>query len=146
MGFEKFGKFGYVSQTKIMPLFSFLEKEQIPATRCTKCKMTHFPPRADCPNCRGDSVEWIALGGSCRLVTFTQVHFAPPAFQPDTPYSLGVAELNNGLRVFAPISEDVSGKKLRVGMKLVLRTRGSGEGLFYQLERETGSPSQLSHK
>jgi uncharacterized OB-fold protein len=144
MGFEKFGKFGYVSQTKIMPLLSYLEKEQIPATRCTKCKMTHFPPRADCPNCRGDSVEWITLGGSCRLVTFTQVHFAPPAFQPDTPYSLGVAELNNGLRVFAPINQGLSGKKLKVGMKLVLRTRRSGEGLFYQLESETGSPSQLS--
>ena len=109
-----------------MPLFSYLEKEQIPATRCTKCKMTHFPPRADCPNCRGDSVEWITLGGSCRLVTFTQVHFAPPAFQPDAPYSLGVAELSNGLRVFAPIGEDLSGTQLRVGMELVLRTRGSG--------------------
>ena len=129
--------FGYVSQTKIMPLLSFLEKEQIPATRCTKCKMTHFPPRADCPNCRSDSVEWITLGGSCRLVTFTQVHFAPPAFQPDTPYSLGVAELNNGLRVFAPISRELSGKKLKVGMKLVLQTRRSSEALFYQLESGT---------
>jgi uncharacterized OB-fold protein len=141
VGFEKFGMFGYVSQTKIMPLLSFLEKEQIPATRCTKCKMTHFPPRADCPNCRSDSVEWITLGGSCRLVTFTQVHFAPPAFQPDTPYSLGVAELNNGLRVFAPISRELSGKKLKVGMKLVLRTRRSGEGLFYQLESGTAHPA-----
>jgi uncharacterized protein len=146
MGFEKFGRFGYVSQTKIMPLLSFLEKEQIAATRCTKCKMTHFPPRADCPNCRSDNVEWITLGGSCRLLTFTQVHFAPPPFQGDTPYLLGVAELNNGLRVFAPISQDLSGKTLKVGMKLVLRTRRSGEGLFYQLERETGSPSQLSQR
>jgi len=137
VGFEKFGKSGYVSQTKIMPVLSFLEKEQIPTTRCTKCKMTNFPPRADCPHCRSASMEWITIEGSCRLVTFTQVHFAPPAFQQNTPYSLGVAELANQLRVFAPISQDIDAKTLKVGMKLVLKARHSGKTLFYQLERET---------
>ncbi len=134
MGFEKFGKSGYVSQTKILPLLSFLEKNQIPATRCTKCKTMSFPPRADCPNCRSTGIEWVPIDGSCKLVTFTEVHFAPPAFQSDTPYLLGVAELDNGLRVFAPVSRELDRQKLKPGLKLVLRTARAGGGLFYQLE------------
>ncbi len=134
MGFEKFGKSGYVSQTKILALLSFLEKDQIPATRCTECKTLSFPPRADCPNCRSSKIQWVPMDGSCRLVTFTEVHFAPPAFQSDTPYSLGVAELNNGLRVFAPISRELERRMLKPGIKLVLKPVRAGGGLFYQLE------------
>ena len=138
MGFEKFGKSGYVSQTKILPLVSFLEKDQVAATRCTKCGTECFPPRADCPRCRSNNIEWFPVDGSCRLVTFTEVHFAPPAFQSDTPYLLGVAELGNGLRVFAPIGREVNSKELKPGMKLVLKPKRAGEGVFYQLEPSPG--------
>ncbi len=79
-------------------------------------------------------MEWAPIDGSSKLVTFTEVHFAPPAFQPDTPYLLGVAELKNGLRVFAPISRELEWSKLKPGMELTLRTNRMGEGLFYQLE------------
>src|SRR5712691_8778591 len=104
MGFEKFGRFGYVSQTKINPLLSYLEKGQIAATRCKKCGRTYFPPRAECLDDRQSTVEWVVLDGKTSLITFTKVFFAPPAFQPETPYLLGLAELSNGLRIFAPIS------------------------------------------
>lgn len=78
-------------------------------------------------------MEWIPVNGSCRLVTFTDVHFAPPSFQPNTPYTLGVAELSNGLRVFAPISQEVNKKELKPGLKLVLKPKKAGEGIFYEL-------------
>ena len=133
MGFEKFGKFGYVSQTKILPILAFLEKGQIPATKCRKCGNLSFPPKADCPNCRSSDVEWVPINGSCRLVTFTQVHFAPPPFQQDVPYTLGLAELTNGLRVFAPISSEVESGTLKPGFKLVLKPVKAGGGLYYQL-------------
>src|SRR2546428_8570617 len=102
MGFEKFGKSGYVSQTKISSMLAYLEKNQLPATVCQKCKRTWFPPRADCPNCKSMITDWTTIDGTCRLITFTEVHFAPPQFQPDTPYLLGVAELNGGFSVLAP--------------------------------------------
>ena len=133
MGFEKFGKFGYVSQTKILPMLALLEKNKIPATKCGKCETVSFPPRADCPKCRSNAAEWITIDGSAKLVTFTQVYFAPPQFQQNTPYMLGVAELSNGLRVFAPISSEVDGSSLKPGLNLVLRPVQAGGGLYYQL-------------
>src|SRR2546428_13160558 len=107
LGFEKFGRFGYVSQTKINPLLSYLEKGQIAATKCKKCGRTDFPPRADCLDDRDSGIEWVVLDGKSNLVTFTKVFFAAPAFQPGTPYLLRLAELSNALRVFAPTSGSV---------------------------------------
>ncbi len=135
MGFEKFGRFGYVSQTKISPLLSYLEKGQIAATRCKKCGRTYFPPRADCPDCRDSTVEWFVIDGKSTLVTFTEVFFAPPAFQPEAPYFLGLAELANGLRVFAPISPAATRDRLKPGIQLNLRVaKGSRDNLYYWLE------------
>ncbi len=135
MGFEKFGKSGYVSQTKISPMLSYLEKNQLPATVCQKCKRTWFPPRADCPNCKSIVTDWATVDGTCRLVTFTEVHFAPPQFQPDTPYLLGVAELKGGFRVFAPISGRISRDKLKPGKQMVIRpTTPTADHTYYLLE------------
>ena len=135
MGFEKFGRFGYVSQTKINPLLSYLEKGQIATTKCKKCRRTYFPPRADCLDDRHSGIEWVVLDGKSNLVTFTKVFFAPPAFQPETPYLLGLAELSNGLRVFAPISASVDEKQLKPGTELNLKVaKGARDNLFYWLE------------
>jgi uncharacterized OB-fold protein len=136
LGFEKYGRFGYVSQTKIAPLVSYLEKNQIMATKCKKCGILYFPPRGDCAKCRHSEIAWVPIEGRGRLVTFTEVYFAPPAFQDSTPYLLGLAELADGLRVFAPISNDVDRKDLKPGLELVLRPKRAGEGVYYQLERE----------
>jgi uncharacterized OB-fold protein len=135
MGFEKFGRLGYVSQTKINLLLSYLEKGQIAATKCKKCGRTYFPPRADCLDDRHSAIEWVVLDGKSSLVTFTKVFFAPSAFQPETPYLLGLAELSNGLRVFAPISPSVDEQQLKPGTELSLNVaKGSRDNLFYWLE------------
>ena len=135
MGFEKFGQSGYVSQTKVTPLISYLEKGIVTATRCQKCGRLYFPPRVDCLTCRNSSVDWVPLVGKARLVTFTEVHFGPPAFEQSTPYLLGLAEFDTGVRVFAPISHDSSLSDLKPNMEFVLKPRKSGEGVYYQLER-----------
>lgn len=135
MGFEKFGKSGYVSQAKITTFLSYLEKGEIVATKCKNCREAFFPPRADCLSCRKNDMEWVPVNNHANLITFTEVNFAPPAFQKETPYLLGVAELENGMRVFAPVSSEINRKEMRPGLKLVLKPVHAGEGIYYMLER-----------
>ena len=123
-----------MSQTKIAPLISYLKKNQIMGTQCKKCGTRYFPPRVDCPKCRDSEIAWVPIEGKGKLVTFTEVFFAPPAFQDSTPYLLGLAELEGGIRVFAPISNKVDRKNLKPGLELLLRPKQAGEGVFYQLE------------
>lgn len=135
LGFEKFGQVGYISQTKVAPLISYLQKGVVAGTRCKNDGKFYFPPRADCLDCRKSDMEWVPIESRARLVTFTQVFFGPPAFEQSTPYTLGLAEFENGLRVFAPISKDLDRDELKPEMELVLRPRHVGEGVFYQLEK-----------
>ncbi len=135
MGFEKFGQSGYLSQTKVTPLISYLENGVVAGTRCKNCGKLYFPPRVDCLDCRKSEVEWVPIEGKTKLVTFTQVYFAPPAFEQSTPYILGLAEFDNGLRVFAPVSRDIDLEELKPDLELLLRPKQAGEGVFYQLEK-----------
>ena len=135
MGFEKFGQSPYISQTKVVPLISYLEKGIVSGTRCKNCGRLHFPPRADCLRCRKSDMNWVPIEGRAKLITFTEVFFGPPAFEQSTPYFLGLAEFDNGLRVFAPISKSIELKELKPKIELVLKPAHSGEGVYYQLEK-----------
>ena len=42
------------------------EGGQPAATRCTSCSRVAFPPRAHCPECFGNSVEWVPLPEEAR--------------------------------------------------------------------------------
>ena len=120
MSFARFGKIGYVSETKVADFVRFLEKGKIMATRCGRCGKLYFPPRADCPDDLSSDVTWEELSGKCQLLTFTTVHFAPTGFEDDLPYSLALAQCEEGVKVFAPFSKDVAESKVHVGMNLRL--------------------------
>src|SRR5207245_6045109 len=102
------------------------------ATRCKECGTLYFPPRADCPKCRGSEGAWVPIEGKGKLVTFTEVYFPPPVFQDSTPYLLGLAELEDGRRGFAPINNSVEHQDLKPRLDLVLISQYSGEELCFQ--------------
>ncbi|HZD12332.1 MAG TPA: Zn-ribbon domain-containing OB-fold protein [Candidatus Binatus sp.] len=135
MGFEEFGEHGYVSQAKVTPILDYLKKGQLAATKCQSCNSLYFPPRMDCPKCRGTKFDWVQLNPDCKLITFTEVFFAPPDFQAKTPYLLGLAELTDGPRVFAPIDGSIDRKLLKPGALLTLRPKRTEKNASYLLEK-----------
>ena len=80
-------------------------------------------------------MDWVPLNGRCALITFTEVHFAPPQFQQETPYLLGLAELEEGPRVFAPIDQSIDRTAMKQGVLMILRVKRAGEGVYYELQR-----------
>ena len=120
MSFERFGFISYVSQTKIGEFTEYLKNNRLMGTKCKKCGKVYFPPRGDCTSCLGEEIEWVEIQGEGKLVTFTQVNFAPTGFQKDVPYILALGQLNSGQYVFARFSKDVSLEQLKIGMALQL--------------------------
>ena len=135
MGFEMFGKHGYVSQAKVAPIVDYLKKGELAGTKCLECGALYFPPKADCPKCRSTKFDWVPLDQNCKLITFTEVFFAPPEFQKDTPYLLGLAELEKGPRVFAPIDQGFDRQYLKPGALLELHPVTNENRAFYRLEK-----------
>lgn len=136
MGLEKFGKVNFVGETKVKGFIEFLEGGKIVGTKCRKCGKVYFPPRADCDACLSGNFEWVLLSGKCKLITYTVVHFAPPRFRYDCPYTLAVAQFSEGPMVFAPLSKEIKQEEIKIGMPLKLEvTKLIGDKIIYELKK-----------
>jgi hypothetical protein len=120
LGFEKFGKVSYISETKVADFVNYLEKGKIMATRCRRCGQLYFPPRADCPNDLSSDMKWEELSGRCKLLTYTTAYFAPTGFQEDVPYVLVLAKCEEGVKVYARLSKGLNEDEIHIGMELKL--------------------------
>jgi uncharacterized OB-fold protein len=121
MSFEKFGWVSYASQTRLGKFIEYLQDGRICGTKCKECGALQFPPRAHCVRCLSTSYEWATLTGICKLITFTKVEVTPPAFQGHAPYALGLAELDEGPKVFAWIDKAVREGQIAPGKKMRLK-------------------------
>ena len=115
----------------------YLAEHKLMAARCRACNKVYLPPRALCPACQGDDLEWVELSGRGRLAAFTSVYVGPSAmiaegYDRNNPYLTGIVELDEGVRVSARIlGLDAKAPDVRwIGMPLTVAflDRGEGEG------------------
>lgn len=138
MSFSKFGRVSYISETKVADFVKYLEEGKIMATRCIKCGKLYFPPRADCPNDLSTELKWEELSGKCKLVTYTTVNFAPTGFEKEVPYTIALAEFEEGVKVYATLSKDINENEIHVGMELKLTPVRLPDGkITYELKKLT---------
>ena len=136
MSFGKFGKIGYVSETKVANFVEYLEQGKIMATRCSRCGKLYFPPRADCPDDLSTDMKWQQLSGRCKLLTYTTAHFAPSGFQDALPYTIALAQCEENVKVYALLSNDINEKEIRIGMDLRLTPLRLPNGrITYELKK-----------
>lgn len=70
--------------------------------RCGGCGKHHHPRRMFCDQCRSDVMEWVESTGIGTIYTFSVVYRAPTeAFQAETPYTVGLLELDEGVYFFS---------------------------------------------
>jgi len=111
----------------IKRFFEALNREKLLATKCRRCGEKHFPPQANCLNCRSSDMEWIEVNNYGKLLTYTVVKVKPESYQDYPEYVLGVARLNDGFNVLAWILCD-DPKKLRRGMRVKIDFKKRKEG------------------
>ena len=84
--------------------------------RCAACRVVRHPPGPACAQCH--SLEWDTLEASGRgmLYSFVVMHQPQhPAF--DYPHPVGLIELDEGVRMVAPLAEVAPGA-LAIGMRV----------------------------
>ena len=136
MGFEKFGVVSFTSDAKVAPLVDYLEKGKVMMTKCQQCGKAFFPPKADCPRCVSSNVEWLEISSIGTLLTFTVVNYGPSGFENDTPYTLGIAEFEEGVKVLGRVSKAISPEEIKVGMRVKLTpVKLANEQIIYEMQR-----------
>ncbi|KJS33070.1 MAG: DNA-binding protein [Desulfatitalea sp. BRH_c12] len=117
----RFGKFGTVSFTKttrVNDFIDYLENGKIMASQCKTCGQIFFPPRADCCQCLSSDMQWHEVTGTGKLVSFSELKFAPIGFDNDLPYSIALLDYGD-FRVFGRIDSRLDTAEVKIGMAMV---------------------------
>ena len=76
-----------------------------------------FYPRAISVHTSRQNLEWREVSGKATLYSYTVTHIPPPGFEGGDPYLIGVVELDEGVRMMAPLSGIETGAAT-IGMRL----------------------------
>jgi len=96
--------------------YRFCAQKKLMGGRCRSCRAILVPPRALCPKCGSTDIRWAKLKGTGKLLTYSVVHVASPAFQSSVPYAVGIVQLAEGAKLPGMIRTDL--KDLRIGLNL----------------------------
>jgi uncharacterized OB-fold protein len=118
MDFGNFGSVNFTKQSKVTAFIDYLAQGKFMATKCKKCGQKFFPPRADCPNCLTSDIEWFEINSKGKLLTYTVVNYGPLGFENDAPYTIGIVEFKEGVKVLSRVSKKIDPKTLTVGTEL----------------------------
>ena len=101
----------------VSSFYKFVSEKRLMAAKCNECGTVLLPPKPMCTKCLSTNLQWIELEGAGKLLSYTVIYIAPEQFQSITPYTVGIVELQKGLRLPGMI-RDVDAKEIRVGMNL----------------------------
>jgi len=105
----------------------YLAEGKLMASRCVDCGTLDLPPRAICPKCHSESLEWTETSGKGKLAGFTIVSIVPTfmieqGYGRDKPYVSGVVELDEGVKISARITgvDATKPEEIKVGTPLTV--------------------------
>ncbi|WP_134705119.1 Zn-ribbon domain-containing OB-fold protein [Ammoniphilus sp. YIM 78166] len=85
------------------PFWEGAKDQKLMIQQCEECQKFIFYPRILCPHCFSEHVKWVEASGHGRIHSYTVVHKAMPPFKDQTPYVVGIIELNEGVRMMSRI-------------------------------------------
>jgi len=95
---------------------------RLEAHKCKKCGKVFFPHRLICDNCGNREFELADHSDKGKLLTYTVIHTGPAGFQTQTPYIVGIVELENKARLTTQVV-DIDLDKVETGMNLRMEFR-----------------------
>jgi uncharacterized OB-fold protein len=102
------------------------QRYRLEAGKCAGCGFIAFPPRVICPTCGAREFERTRLAETGRLLTYTVIRVPPEPFEDQAPYAVGIAELDDGVRLTAQVV-DCDLDRLAVGLRVRLEFRKLSE-------------------
>ena len=114
--FKWYGWVNFSPYTKVSRFANYLRGGYIMGSKCKKCGIKTFPPRADCPECMSSDFEYVEFSGKGTVHTYTRIIAAPTGFQDVAPYIVGLVDLEEGGRLVAWFGESIKEEEIKVGM------------------------------
>ena len=98
------------------------QRYRLQGKRCKDCGNLSFPPRLVCRKCKSRNCEPYEFIGKGTLYSYTTIYQAPDRFDQMAPYTVGLVDLEEGVRITAQLT-DVQPEEIQIGMKLEMVIR-----------------------
>jgi uncharacterized OB-fold protein len=93
-----------LASTEAEPYWEATRSRQLVLPWCTACARPFWYPRAACPGCLGDDIEWREASGRGTVYAVSVQHNAAlPEFKDQVPYAVALVELDEGVRFMSNI-------------------------------------------
>lgn len=104
-------------------------------TRCPKCGTVYHVPRKNCPDCFEECSEWVELGSTGILESYTVVrkHHPQLAVMP-LPYGYGIIRLEGADTGFLHLLAEFEEGELAVGSRVEAVFKEQREGNILDVE------------
>ncbi len=89
-----------------------------------------FWPRASSVRTGKRNLEWRATSGTGQLYSYTVTHVPTAGFEGQTPYILGLIELDEGVRIIANL-KNVGEDQIKIGMRVRVTWEDIGKDTPY---------------
>lgn len=109
------------------PFWDATAESRLVLPRCTSCQTVIWYPRAFCPACHTEGVEWIDASGEGTVYSYTVTHKGDGPWRGVSPYVLAYVELDEGPRVLTNIV-DCDPATVTVGQRVSVRWDATDEG------------------
>lgn len=87
------------------------------AWRCNHCGEVHFFKPLICRRCRSREFNQTSLPEIGKLLAYTVVRTPPEGFEAQSPYIIGIVELDDGTRILGQIT-DCYPEELKKGIRV----------------------------
>ncbi|USK68706.1 Zn-ribbon domain-containing OB-fold protein [Peribacillus asahii] len=75
-------------------------------SKCSTCGELVFPTQDYCPECCTETMETTTLTSKGKLKSFTEITAPPPGFKGTVPYTVGIVEFPEGIRIIGLTTEN----------------------------------------
>lgn len=100
------------------------------ARRCAECGKLSVDAGRPCPFCGSPGGSAVVLSGRGRLVSWTVIRVAPARYAGEAPYTVGLLELPEGLRLTARLEGDP--ERLSAGQPLTFVSLDPARGPVFR--------------
>ena len=98
--------------------FHGLQEGKILGIQCLKCRKTYVPPKIVCPECFELMDEWVTLGGTGTVLTFTKIYYSSPVHPVEPPFILGCIHLDGADTALLHLIGEVEDHDLKPGLRV----------------------------
>jgi uncharacterized OB-fold protein len=100
------------------PYWDACKRHELVLPKCKTCGRFFFYPRALCPNCMSQDLEWVKASGKAKVWTFAIHHMGPSkAYKGEPPYPVAMIETQEGVMMMTNIV-DCKPEDVRIGMEV----------------------------